>query len=153
MLRQALIRDPNSWKYHLGMGRAEEALGRAEEAEASFRRAVDLAHEADPRPGVSLGLFLERRGRFEEAIVPLDVVLKRFPTSAEAHTYLGRALLEQGKAAEAIPHLESAVALAPSSAQAHLLLAKAYIREGRAAEAQSHFEAAARYEAQKQAAR
>ena len=153
VLERALSRDPNSWKYHLGLGRAREAMGSPKDAEASLRRALELSHEADPRPGLALGLFLERQGRFNEAVAPLEEVLKRFPNSAEAHTYLGRALLEQGKTAEAIPYLESAVALAPTSAQAHLLLAKAYVRTGRTAEAQPHFQAAARYEARKQAER
>jgi Flp pilus assembly protein TadD len=77
-------------------------------------------------------------------------VLKRFPGSADAHTYLGRALLEGGRMAEAVAHLERAVALAPESAQAHLLLAKAYVRSGRGAEAEGHFEQAARYGAERE---
>jgi tetratricopeptide (TPR) repeat protein len=153
VLKEALSHEPDSWKYYLGMARAQEALGDATEAEASFRRALVLSRRADPRPGVSLGLFLERCGRFDEAIPPLEEVLTRFPDSADAHIYLGRALLEQNKTAQAIPHLESGVALAPESPQAHLLLAKAYVRAGRGTEAQPHFEAAARYEALKQAAR
>jgi tetratricopeptide (TPR) repeat protein len=127
------------------MGQALEAIGNAERAEKEFRESIALCHGADAGPEVAFGLFLVRQGRAADAIVPLEDALRRFPASADAHTYLGRALLESGRLDAAIPHLERAVALAPSSAQAHLLLAKAYVRAGRAAEAQAHLEAAAKY--------
>lgn len=144
VLEAAAGRQPNSWRVRLGIAQALEALGRAEEAEKAFKKALSMCRDSDPGPGVALGLFLVRQGRFGEATVPLQEVLKRFPNSADAHIHLGRALLEAGNVADAVPHLERAVALAPDSAQAHLLLAKAYVRAGRAAEAQPHFEAAAR---------
>ncbi len=144
VLEAAANRQPNAWRIRLGIAQALEAVGRSDEAEKSFRKAVALCRDSDPGPGVALGLFLVRQGRFREATSPLEEVLKRFPNSADAHIHLGRALLEAENFAGAIPHLERAVALSPASAQAHLLLAKAYLRDGRAAEAQPHFEAAAR---------
>jgi Flp pilus assembly protein TadD len=137
--------DAAKWKVRLAMAQALEAMGNPDRAGKEFREAVTLCHGADPGPGVAYGLFLVRQGRAGEAIAALEDVLQRYPSSAETHTYLGRALLEGGKAGEAIPHLERAVALAPNSAQAHLLLAKAYTQAGRAAEAQTHFEMAAKY--------
>ena len=145
--------DANSWKVHLGVAQALEALGRAAEAEKKFRQALSLCRNTDSQPGIAYAHFLLRQGRVTEATAPLEEVLKRFPTSAEANTHLGRALLEQGNVTGAIQHLERAVAADPSSAQAHLLLAKGYVRAGRTAEAQPHFDAAARYEAAAQGAR
>lgn len=136
----------NSWKVHLGIAQAQEALGQAAAAEKEYKIALSMSAGEDPKPGVAYGLFLIRQGRFEEAMAPLEQVLRRFPRAAEAHIYLGRALLEQGRTADAVPYLEQAVALAPASAQAHLLLGKAYARVGRSAEARPHFDAAARYE-------
>jgi tetratricopeptide (TPR) repeat protein len=146
VLAHAAGRDPKSWKIHLGIAQALEALGRPEEALNEFTKTLALSQNSDPKPGVAYGLFLIRQGRMQDAIAPLDEVLKRFPSSAEAHIHLGRALLEQGKTAGAIGHFAIAVTIDPTSAQAHLLLAKGYVRAGRASEAQVHFEAAARYE-------
>jgi Flp pilus assembly protein TadD len=145
VLTRAVAGDSRSWKIHLGIAQALEALQRSREAEKEFKESLSLSQNTDPKPGVAYGLFLVRQGRFEEAVPPLEETLKRFPESAEAHIHLGRALMERNKLSEAIPHFERAVAIDPTSAQAHLLLAKAYSRAGRVAEAQPHFAAAARY--------
>jgi tetratricopeptide (TPR) repeat protein len=143
---KALERDGRgTWKVRLARAQALEALGMAERADKEFRESVALCRGADPAPGMGYGLFLIRQGRMADAVAPLEEVLKRYPASAGAQTYLGRALLDSGRLPDAVPHLERAVALAPSSAQAHLLLAKAYVRLGRAGEAQEHFEMAAKF--------
>jgi tetratricopeptide (TPR) repeat protein len=142
-----------SWRISMGIGQALEALGRPDEAERHLRQALTEAGGADPRPGVALGLFLVRQGRFEQAIPTLEEVLKRFPEDGDAHIYLGRALLEQGRVDDAVPHLQRGVAIWPASSQAHLLLAKALARSGRALEAQEHFAAAARLQAKAQGSR
>jgi protein O-GlcNAc transferase len=146
VLERAAGLQPKSWQIHLGIAQALEALARPQEAGKEFITALSLSENRDPKPGVAYGLFLLRQGRMDEAIAPLEVVLKRFPASSEAHIHLGRALMEQGKVADGIVHFEKAVAIDSKSAQAHLLLGKAYVREGRASEAQLHFQAAARYE-------
>jgi Tfp pilus assembly protein PilF len=146
VLARAAGLQPKSWQIHLGIAQTLEALVRPQEAGKEFTTALSLAENRDPKPGVAYGLFLLRQGRMDEAIAPLEEVLKRFPASAEAHIHLGRALMEQGKVTDAIPHFEKAVAIDAASGQAHLLLAKAYVRAGRASEAQVHFQAAARYE-------
>ena len=125
------------------MAQSMEASGRTAEAEKQFQESTALCRNADPQPGAGYGLFLIRQGRLAEAVAPLEEVLKRFPTSADAHIQLGRALAEQGKSDAAISHFERAVAASPDSGQAHLLLAKALVRAGRATEALSHFQAAA----------
>ena len=137
---RALEAAPRTWKVRLAAGQAMEALSRPE-AESEIRAALSLAKNTDPRPGVALGLFLLRHGRVEEARMPLESVIARFPMSAEAHLYLGRARLELGDVMGAIPELERAVSL-DGSAQAHLLLAKAYVRAGRPEEAKPHFQEA-----------
>jgi tetratricopeptide (TPR) repeat protein len=145
VLTRTAAGDSKSWKIHLGIAQALEALQRPREAEKEFKESLSQSRNTDPKPGVAYGLFLVRQGRFEEAVAPLEETLKRFPESAEAHIHLGRALMERDKLSEAILHFERAVAIDPTSAQAHLLLAKAYVRTGRIAESQPHFEAAVRY--------
>jgi Flp pilus assembly protein TadD len=146
VLERATNREPQSWKPRLGMAQSLEALGKTEEAGKQFRQSLALCRNSDPQPGIAFARFLLRQGRAEEAVAPLEEVLRRFPASGDAHLHLGRALLEKGDIAAAIAHLERAVSLEPASAQAHLLLAKAYVRAGRAAEAEPHFEAAVRYQ-------
>ena len=138
-----------TWKVRLAKAQALDAMGNADRADKEYRESIAVCRAADASPGVAYGLFLIRQGRIADAVPPLEEVLKYFPSSAEAQTYLGRGLLEGGRLADAIPHLERAVALAPTSAQAHLLLAKAYVRSGRTGDAQGHFELAAKYGAER----
>jgi tetratricopeptide (TPR) repeat protein len=137
--------DPRSWRARLARAVALEALGRAGPAEKEFLESLALCRSADPSPAAAYARFLIRQARASEAIPLLQKTLAQHPDSAEAHTWLGRALFDTGKFADALPHLERAVALTPTSAQAHLLLAKAYIRLGRNSEAQPHLTLASKY--------
>lgn len=141
--------DGRLWRIRIAMGQAAEAVGKAERAEAEYKKAMDLVGGQDAGPTVAYGLFLVRQGRPADAVPVLLEAVKQDAKSAEAETYLGRALIDTGRMAEAATHLERAVALAPQSAQAHLLLAKAYVRLGRAEAAQPHFDAAAKYGTEK----
>jgi len=129
------------WRIEQGQALALEALGRTGEAEASLRRAVSLnkgearGHE-DPR--IELGAFLARQGRPQEALAPLEEVLKTFPESTRAHLELGRALLQVNRVEDAASHLQRAVELEPGNWPAHLLLGKAYFRLGRSEEGERH---------------
>jgi Flp pilus assembly protein TadD len=129
------------WRTEQGQALALEALGRTEEAEASLRRAVSRnrgearGHE-DPR--IELGAFLARQGRPQEALAPLEDVLKTFPESTRAHLELGRALLQANRVEDAAGRLQRAVELEPGNWPAHLLLGKAYFRLGRTEEGERH---------------
>ena len=130
----------------VGNGTRGGGAGQTASAERDLRAAAGLCANARPASRESRWDFSWcGRGARREAVAPLEETLRKYPESADAHTYLGRALLESGDVAGAIPHLERAVALAPASAQAHLLLAKAYTRSGRAEDARKHSEAAAKY--------
>jgi tetratricopeptide (TPR) repeat protein len=105
---------------YLVMGRAELAMGRLDEAEASFRRLWELApHEPDAREWLAVALL--RRGQMDQARRLLEGNLKRFPThvaSVSAMTLvlersqgMNRArafLLEHGKRHADSPELASA---------------------------------------------
>jgi tetratricopeptide (TPR) repeat protein len=68
---------------YLVMGRAELAMGRLDEAEASFRRLWELApHEPDARQWLAVALL--RRGQADQARRLLEGNLKRFPTHVES---------------------------------------------------------------------
>ena len=113
------------------------ALGREEEAERHFRKAVELgAGEAR----LDLGAFLFRQGRMEEASKLLETAVQSDPESARANLESGRVLLQRGQLEAAAKRLEKATQRNPSDWNAHLLLGRAYQRLGRDAEAERELE-------------
>ncbi len=117
-----------------------EALGQAGDAGDAFRQAVRLNRASAPNedPGIDYGVFLFRQGRAQEALGPLETVLKRHPDAARAHLELGCIQLSLDHLPEAAAHLERAVALDPSAPRAHLLLGKVYLRQGKPEAAEEH---------------
>lgn len=142
-LQKALKAGPETklWRVHRSMAQAQEALGRAEEAEKSFREAVRLDRgqaRPDEDPRIDFGLFLFRQGRTEEALAPLEDAVKAHPSSARAHGELGRVLLQLGRLEPAAGALEKTVRLDPKLWSAHLLLGRVYLRLGRTEESERH---------------
>jgi len=138
VLRSAAARNPNNPEIYRIEALCLEGLGRAQDAEEQFRRAVGLAHpgNAAEDPAIDYGVFLYRAGRTEDALGPLQGAVERDATSARAQLELGCALLALGRADNAAAHLERAVALNPAVPRAHLLLGKAYQRLGKTEAAQ-----------------
>ncbi len=120
-------------RVHRGAALNYAALGKDEEAERHFRKAVELGAD-DAR--VDLGAFVFRQGRLAEAAKILDAALQATPESARAHLESGRVLLQQGQLEEAVKRLEKAARLSPADWNAHLLLGRAYQRLGRDVEAE-----------------
>jgi len=65
-----------------------------------------------------LGLALQKRGRFPEAIDHYEQALRIQPDDAEAHCNLGLALEKLGRTQEAISHYEQALRIKPDFTQA-----------------------------------
>ncbi len=113
---------------------ALEGAGKAEEADAAFRRAIELERNSarNEDPSIDYGVFLYRSGRAEAALAPLEAAVKRHPDGARAQLEFGCALLSLDRLSEATAALEKATALDPSNARGHLLLGRAYERLGKA---------------------
>jgi Tfp pilus assembly protein PilF len=100
-------------------GDLELATGHADQAEASYRRAID----ADPNQlesyGKLAGLY-NRQGRGSEVIRTYEAALAKNPKSGELHLVLGTLREAQGEAGidAAIQHYEKAVELNPDLAAA-----------------------------------
>lgn len=84
------------------------------------------------------------RGRPAAARKPLEQAIAVDPGNAEAHAYLGTALLQLGEVDAAIARLERAAARLGHEAWIIGNLAEGYFRAGRYADAERNFEAAAR---------
>jgi Flp pilus assembly protein TadD len=132
VLRRTVQREPNNTEGYRLLALSLEGLGETAGAGETFRQAMRMNRGglADEDPGIDYGVFLFREGRAEEALAPLEGVLKRYPNAARAHLELGCILLSLDRLKDAATHLERAVALDPANARGHLLLGKVYLRLG-----------------------
>jgi tetratricopeptide (TPR) repeat protein len=101
----------------IALGNAFNHLGRLEEAEAAYRRAIKL-DPGQPHVRSNLGVTLARQGKFEEAILHLRLAIAASPDFAVAHNNLGDCLRAQGKLEAAIEAYENALRADPGFAPA-----------------------------------
>jgi tetratricopeptide (TPR) repeat protein len=101
-----------------------EESGDVQKAIEQFKAALARAPD-DPDLQLRVGSAYVAIGRPDDAIPMLRKVLQGRPTSAEAHHYLGRALMLRGPSqqAEALRYLKRAVDLDPNRAEFHVYLA------------------------------
>jgi predicted O-linked N-acetylglucosamine transferase (SPINDLY family) len=100
------------------LGNVLMALGRLDEAAASFRGAIALS----PRLGLAhhnLGNAYQSLGKLDEAVGCYREALALGPGVAEVHNGLGTALKAQGKLDEAAASFRKALSLNPVLADAH----------------------------------
>jgi len=142
-LREALLLDPDNATYHNALGVVHLDLGKAQEAQPEFARAVQL----DPNYAEAhhnLGLSYAEQGKFEEAIVSYRKALSfpTYPTPEVAYHNMGNAYFFQGKLKEAQEAFTAAIQLEPKLAPAYYGLGLALSKEGRQDEAKAAFRAA-----------
>jgi tetratricopeptide (TPR) repeat protein len=101
-----------------------EESGDVEKAIEQFRSALAKAPD-DPDLQLRVGSAYVAIGRPDDALPMLRKVLEKRSTSAEAHHYIGRALMLQGRVeqVEALRYLKRAVDLDPNRAEFHVYLA------------------------------
>lgn len=137
-LRNAVALDPRFVKAHDNLGLCYEALGRFEEALASYEAAVRLNREAaapSPWPPHNLGLLLTRLDRTLEAEALFREALGHDAGFAPARYQLGVTLEKTGRLADAVTALQEAARLDPKYPEPHYALARLFRRQGKAAEA------------------
>ncbi len=101
-----------------------EESGDVERAIEQFNGALAKAPD-DPDLELRVGSAYVSIGRPDEALPMLHKVLEKRPQSAEAHHFIGRALMLQGgpSAVDALRYLKHAVELDPNRAEFHVYLA------------------------------
>ena len=131
---ECLKLNPKNIKAADNLGLSYEALGKTEDALASYRTAIALdagAAAGNAGPYLNLGTLLVENDRPSEAVPYLLQVVRiarrltRGLTASWAKAYLLLNRLE-----EAQTELENAVALAPENAPIHFLLAQVYRKRG-----------------------
>jgi tetratricopeptide (TPR) repeat protein len=145
LYRRALVREPDSPRWHRGLGRALLDLERTEEAVESYRRALAIKPNADRIHG-DLGLALYHMKRYDEAVASYEEALRLDPDLAEVHGNLGVALLEIGEADRALAQFERALALSPELALFHGHAGNLRASRGEYAAAHAHLAEAVRLE-------
>jgi len=122
------------------LGRAYDASNRQAEAEATYRKAIQL------RPSYwagykDLGVFYQKHGRFAEALPYLQKVVELTPDNYDGYANLGGAYLKLKKHPEALAKLQQSLSVKPSF-KAYNNLGTLYYVEHRYREASEMFKKA-----------
>jgi eukaryotic-like serine/threonine-protein kinase len=134
---RALQIDPLSAEAHATLGYVRHYDWRFDEAERSFRRAVEL-NPSYPLARIWYANLLMSRGRYDDALVQARAALGVDPFSLIINTNVGWVLIVAGSYDEAVEQLTRTVALDSNYTQAHWRLAGALMSAGRAAESAAH---------------
>ena len=133
LIRRALILAPDQARCYQILGLDLLALGMADEAEASFRRAIALDDSAESYN--NLGVLCKKQGRLDEAIAAYGQALARDPLYASAHYNLGSAWRAKGEMETAAECFLRAVDQDPGHARALAALGQVLQLLARAADA------------------
>lgn len=115
------------------IGGSLSALGRYDEAESYFRRA--LAGSDDPVTHYNLGLLMSLRGRTGEAIAAYERALERDPSHEDARSNLAAALVRASRPDRALRELLRVLDENPDNALARANLGLLYAQQGRVRDA------------------
>ncbi len=124
---------------HLNYAQAFQAEGRIAQAEAEYRRVLEL-DPANAHAQTNLGVLAAQRGERDAALAHFRAAVASAPGVLRHHLNLGVELVVQGRIAEAIASFERARALDPQDAGVRFDLAAALAAEGRVEEAVRQFE-------------
>ncbi len=119
-------RDDQSWNL---IGAAQAKLGRADQAEATFRRALDR-NPKQHDVWYNLGLLLAKRGAHDDAIASFQRGLASFPDSVNLATSLGIVYQRKGEVALAQAAFRKLTEAHPENGQPFLFLGSSYLESG-----------------------
>lgn len=138
LITRAIASDGSNASFHFTLAHALIALGRGEEALASFRQAVALDPD-DAQLRNDLGLTLHQSGKAEEALEQLHCAARLAPTASNTHYNLGVVLQSLGRHDEAADSYSAALSLDPGNANAGNNLGTIRHAQGRLDEAAACF--------------
>ncbi len=142
VFRRLVRANPSSYKAYDNLGLTLEALGHTEEAIAAFKKAQELARQADPTydwPFGNLAEMLIKENRTEEALPYAREAARINPQSARNHYLVGKALSRTENPQESLDELRKAAELDPNYPEPHYLLGQLYQKLRRRAEAEREF--------------
>jgi protein O-GlcNAc transferase len=134
MISHAIAQNAQVPAFHNNLGNAYAAAGKWQDAETSFRRALDRKRDY-AEAHYNLGSALRAQGKLEDAAAAYRHSLTLRPNHAETYLNLSNVLQAQGKLDEAAEACQWAISSKPGLAAAHNNLGNILI-------AQNRFEAA-----------
>lgn len=138
LFTKAVQADAADYSAHFHLGLAYSLAGRDAEAEASYRKVLEL------KPGLvqaqaNLATILLREKKSREAVPLLEAAALAKPENARYQLLLGDALLDSGDAPKAAQAYQAALTADPKSAGAEIGMARALLLQSRLGEAEPHF--------------
>jgi tetratricopeptide (TPR) repeat protein len=131
---KGIAADPSAPAPYYCKGRLWDLAGRLDQAEASYRKVLDL-DQGHAKAHNNLGCVLTLQGRHDEALLCYRQALRLEPGLAEANqNFAGR--INDAQARETAVHAyQTQIRNDPADARAHLNLAKIYAGQGSTTEA------------------
>jgi Flp pilus assembly protein TadD len=126
---------------HYNLGITLDQLGKSEEAETSYKKAIDLKPDY-AKAHYNLGITLNQLGKSEEAETSYKKAIDLKPDYAKAHYNVGITLNQLGKSEEAETSYKKAIDLKPDYAEAHTHLGTTLQELGRLEDAEASYRAA-----------
>jgi serine/threonine protein kinase/Flp pilus assembly protein TadD len=142
-VRQAELRDLDLPEVHLVSGLLKADAGFYEQAEADYKRAIEL----EPNNGDAhrrLGATYEKNGQLNDALSELQKAIEIQPNDARPHRDLGIFFTNRARYGDALTELQKMKALAPDLSESHYVLGIALENLGRLTEAERELHAAIR---------
>jgi tetratricopeptide (TPR) repeat protein len=133
-IERAIRWDGTKVAFHNNLGAAYRALGKAAEAIACYRRALELNPKLAETYN-NLGNALKNQGNSHEAVACWRRAVELKPDYAEPHSNLGNALMDQGSTHEAVACYRRALELKPNLAETYSNLGNALKNLGNSHEA------------------
>jgi SpoVK/Ycf46/Vps4 family AAA+-type ATPase len=118
-LREAVRLSPDNVPLRQHLADTLMGLGRTEEAEREYRHALSLAPD-NPRLKIGLGEAFYEQGKYSQALVLVEDMLKGKNTPARVYLLHARLLLQAGEPERAVRQYREAVETDPSVADADL---------------------------------
>lgn len=133
---------PSEWRLYFARGAARDRLDRWPEAEADFRRALELSPEQPDVMNYLAYTWVDRGEHIDRALPMLRRAVELRPASGAIIDSLGWAYFQLGDYNQALLYLERAVELQPADAVLNDHLGDVYWRLGRRIEARFQWQRA-----------